>query len=139
MRKKILFIDPPGWSEGINMGLAYLNAALKKTQCEITIFCPSSNGSPDKLFNEQVRRFDPDIVGISIKSATLINAKKIISSLREMLPEKTIFLAGGPHISLLKESIESIKGVDLLIAGAAEISFPEIVDAIDSFKSSSKI
>lgn len=118
------------------MGLAYLNAALKKTQCEVKIFCPSSNGSPDKLFDEKVRRFDPDIVGISIKSATLINAKKIISSLREMLPVKTTFLAGGPHISLLKENIESIKGVDLLIAGDAEISFPEIVDAIDSLKSS---
>lgn len=133
MPGKILLIDPPGWTEGINLGLAYLNAALKKHSYETAVFCPSFDHFSDISFINQVGSFKPDVVGISVKSATLTNAQKIVSSLRKNLPSETKFIAGGPHITLLKDSFEYKEQFDLLVSGEAELSFPDVLDSRHTF------
>lgn len=132
MPRRILLIDPPGWSEGINIGLAYLNAALKNRHFEVAILYPSIKHLREISFIDQVCRFKPDVVGISIKSSTLCNAQKIVSLLKESLPAGTMFMAGGPHITLLGDTVDHMNKVDLLVAGEAELSLPQILHSLDS-------
>ncbi len=69
---KIVFIDPKGYSDCLNTGLGYISAVLKKEGHEVLVIdLNNKKGDDDKRITAAK---DADLVGFSIKSATMKNA-----------------------------------------------------------------
>ena len=128
---KILLIEPRGVSQYLHSGLAYLASALANDN-QVKVFDLNFLNLSEAELNEKIIEENPDLVGISIKSA---NAKKALA-LAELVRSvsKSILVCGGPHITLcgLNFFNQEAHGLfDFGFSGETEISFPSFCQAIN--------
>jgi len=95
---KIILIDPPGFGEGISTGLAYLAAVAKQNGFSDIAVVDFQNyrQNVEERINKIIAE-QPDIIGFTINSFTVINAIKIIKQLKGKVSAK--FIAGGPGVT----------------------------------------
>jgi len=122
---KILLINPPALNtiksclpqiidEGRGftppLGLMYIAAYLEKyTDHKIEIIdCPVERIDYVELKNELIKR-NPDIIGMTALTFTLIDVIKTAKIAKEIKPEVKIVL-GGPHPTIFPEETIKIKG-----------------------------
>ncbi|HEW79668.1 MAG TPA: hypothetical protein ENH34_06885, partial [Phycisphaerales bacterium] len=95
------------------LGLCYIANYLKKNGVEVKIIdrkvlmaqkrCSAS--AVNEMTENEIRRFQPDIVGITVTTPTLFDVKaNIIKVIRKVNKEATV-VVGGPHASALPEDI----------------------------------
>lgn len=81
----------------------------------------------------KIKEFNPDIVGISVYSATYksaLNVTKIIKSINSYI----ITILGGIHPTINPEEVASQKDVDFVVYGEGEITIQELIKVINSDK-----
>jgi anaerobic magnesium-protoporphyrin IX monomethyl ester cyclase len=76
-----------------------------------------------------VRKFNPDVVGLSIMTFQRRTAARIIALVRELRPSVKI-VVGGYDPSLAAEAYEDM-GVDYLVRGEGEVTFRELLSGIE--------
>lgn len=103
-----------------HVGIAYLTAFLKKRGYQIAIFDEGLEKDKRNLF-EAIKKFQPDIIGITIYSFCFDQALKTIRTLKKRY--KIPVILGGPHVSAVKgEALRTTKA-DFAMAGEAEYGF----------------
>ncbi len=133
----ILLIDPPGFQQGLNIGLGYLNAALRSAGiCQVETL--DLNNTFRGLSKEKIITFIQqrgfDIVGFSIKTPTFNSASELSRHIREQCPG-VIQIAGGAHISLsAEEFMQQQEQFDFCIAGEAEESLVALCRELETKK-----
>jgi len=148
---KILLINPPRYNEiladnpafideerGFNppLGLLYLAGYLKK-QGNHEIFGLDAQVEElnyDDNFRNKIIESNPDVVGITAMTFTLIDVLKTIDLIKEVekkLNKKIIIVLGGPHVHLYPEETINLKGVDYLIKGEGEIPFFNLLESLE--------
>ncbi|MBI4162340.1 MAG: radical SAM protein [Candidatus Aenigmarchaeota archaeon] len=126
---KVVLIDPKGVWEGLNNGLASIAANIRdKCTVRVIDFVNYSKGTLDERL---AITKDADIVGISMKSFTLLESIMVANKVRELNPNAKI-VAGGPHVivdgyNLLKEN----SVFDYGVVGEAEFVFQNLVEGKD--------
>ena len=126
---KIFLIDPPGDQKGWNAGLAYLSGALSMAGIEHTVLDMVNVKVSDEEMLSLIRSFGPDIVGISVKTATYYSAVHVAEEIRMAFP-KIAVIAGGPHATLYHEELLREAGCfDAAALGDAEESLAEFARA----------
>jgi radical SAM superfamily enzyme YgiQ (UPF0313 family) len=119
----ITFIDPPGISKGLNIGLAYLAAVLNNEGRNVTVV--DLNNRNDAASGRISAISHSDLVGFSIKSFTLRSCMEISSQIPK---DKRLFIAGGPHITLDGVNfLNSNPEFDFGVRGEGEETLPEII------------
>ena len=73
----------------------------------------------------RVLEFNPDLVGISFQTPAYTRAKKIVSTLRPLLPHAK-FCAGGFHPSILPEQVVRELSLDFCVIGEGELTMLDI-------------
>jgi len=128
-KPKIMLIWPYGveGAESIPMAFSFLVPALMKVADPVFVMDMSLyNIHPsDPKFEIELKRFRPDIVGISAWSQNWRWIVSTIASVRRVLPRVPVIL-GGPHISATEEHGPA----DYALAGECEKTFPQFVDAL---------
>ena len=124
--QKILLINPANkkiHNSFPHLGLAMLSAMLKEAGhlpliLDYLIFpmVPSIDS-----FMEQ---FKPDVVGVSIFSASLSGAVKVVEMVKKYYVP---IIIGGPHTSIYAEDLMTL-GVDYIVKGEAEFAVVQIVE-----------
>jgi len=130
---RITFIDPPGFSDGLNTGLGYLSAVLDRGGYDVSVLDLNN-----KIGNEKKRIstiINSDIIGISIKSFTLESSIKIL----KMIKTKAILIAGGPHVTLDFHNFLSENGFDIAVIGEGEETSLELIKALESSRDIKKV
>ncbi len=122
---KVLLYNPPMPYIGKThkqtpLGLCYLSSAIKDIAK-----CIVYDGNILDGFCEYAKNFNPDVIGISILTATFNTVNQIIKKLKIILP-KTMMIAGGIHASIYPEEVLK-NGFDLVIRGEGENTFREII------------
>ena len=81
----------------------------------------------DEITKDEIKRFKPDIVGITSTTATFFDVKNnLLNSIRSIDKNIKIVL-GGPHASALPEEILSkYSDIDIICRGEGEITLLEI-------------
>lgn len=133
---KILLIDPHAWQKhSINLGLAYIAASLKISGFSTKILDLNNNTYSDQELKSFLSEYNPQVVGVSVKTATANSASEIIEKLKGMHPD-IIYVAGGPHVTLCgKEFMSENEMIDFGLAGESEESFPLLLKIIKSGES----
>jgi radical SAM superfamily enzyme YgiQ (UPF0313 family) len=81
--------------------------------------------------SSRIIEFDPDLVGISFLTPAYTRAKKIVNTLRPLLPEAK-FCAGGFHASIFPEQVLKELSLDFCVIGEGEATMLEICQRLSS-------
>jgi anaerobic magnesium-protoporphyrin IX monomethyl ester cyclase len=76
--------------------------------------------------SEIVRRFQPDVVGISCLSYSEEYFHAVAKAVKETRPEALV-IGGGPYVSSLREAVLRDENVDLLVYDEGEVTFCELL------------
>jgi len=140
---KILLIDPPGQNLGLNAGLGYLATLLKDDEVRVLDIHNRAYGKLGGYIHKiedtetlaeikkELNDFDPDIIGLSIKTPTSALSKKIVNSIKG----KKI-IVGGMHITLEGEEFLRDTNTDVAVLGEGESSF---VGAVEAFRNNTDL
>lgn len=88
-----------------------------------------SLGCVQKTINRLCHELDPKVVGLSVMTFQRRTAARIISLVRSLKPNVKI-VAGGYDPSLATEAYEAI-GVDYIVRGEGEVTFRELLRALE--------
>ena len=143
---RILLVDPPGRNKGLNTGLGYLASVLKAehtvavldlNNIEIGLCGDPNPEMPESELRDRIgtaiREFEPDLVGLSVKTFTVGRAREILACLKGGGSDvKT--LVGGPHITLDGNQFVRAEGADFGFRGEGEYAVPELCRAVETGK-----
>lgn len=152
MKTDILFIIPPfyrllgGRHNSVNLGVLYLASTLKKNGYNALIF-NADHLDEDKKINQQdifnsyerfshdirehesfaeirqiITALNPEFIGITITSATIIQAARIAFIAKKINKEIRV-LVGGPHVTINHDTIFEYKQIglfDFIFPGESE-------------------
>lgn len=112
-------------SGDFSLGLAYLSSYLKHKHQGIKIDLIDTTFNPDmKYVSARLNESRPDIVGIYINTLMYANAMKVAQIAKA---NSTFVVAGGPHTSILPDTVIREKCIDLVCLGEGEVSFSNAV------------
>lgn len=148
---RVLLINPPRLNEitadnpafideerGFNppLGLLYLASYLKQQShhqvfgLDAQVECLNYNN----IFKAKIRESNPDVVGITAMTFTLVDVLKVVALVKEVekeLHKKINVVLGGPHAHLFPRETVSLTGVDFVIKGEGEIPFAKLLEALE--------
>ncbi len=123
------------------IGLCYIATALKDHI--VTVFDPNSFDYPacfDKL-REEVRRFKPDIAGISIRNVDTTQRRDLfvqfntvqptIDVIKEIYPDLKIIVGGTGYSIFAREILERLPQIDYGVYLEGEETTPELLENLD--------
>jgi radical SAM superfamily enzyme YgiQ (UPF0313 family) len=120
------------------LGLAYIAACLEKENHDVGIIDAEANGySLDEVVCE-AKKIEPDLFGITGMTMVFDRSRKVAKKLKETFPETKI-VVGGPQLSVFPEETLKFSEFDIGVVGEGEITFPELIGALESGKDVSKI
>jgi anaerobic magnesium-protoporphyrin IX monomethyl ester cyclase len=79
--------------------------------------------------SEIIRRFQPDVVGISCLSYSEDYFHAVAKAVKETRPEALV-IGGGPYVSSLREAVLHDENVDLLVYDEGEVTFCELLKCL---------
>lgn len=93
-----------------------------------------NNNSPIWLeVKKVIEDYNPDVIGISVKSQNFASACNIARLVKEFNSKITVIF-GGPHVSMVGKEIFSNEFIDIGVKGEGEMTLLEVLDAIKTGK-----
>ena len=146
---KILLINPPFeytiqscqpkiLEEGLDflppLGIMYIAAYLEKeTNHQVEILDTQVEQLNYEQIKEEIKKSNPDIVGITVMTFTLIDVIKTAKIAKEVNPDIKIIL-GGPHTIIYPEETISMPEIDFLVLGEGEKVIKELLENINQIQ-----
>jgi len=143
---KILLISPPTISAiknvigttGPPLGLAYL-ASMVRDEHNVKIVDSLAEDYTYSDVERIIREYDPDVVGITSTTSMMPDAYEV-AKIAKMHNENVKVIMGGPHVTFVpKRTFEECPYIDFIIRGEGELTFKELIDALEKGKDASKI
>ncbi len=136
MTRRILLLDPPGHLRWLNLGLGYLAGVA--THCGAEVKVLDFNNLRGLNEHERIESafggHEPSVIGASLFTATVRAGVSLLARAKAIHPN-SIFIVGGPHISLSQNAImDEFNFVDLAVVGEGEYTLQEICKWLDGRK-----
>ena len=114
------------------LGLMHIQAAIEKRSHYVAEICdPVVDDLDYPDFEQMLKRYPLDLVGISTYTHSLPDVQMTINLVRKINPKAKIIL-GGPHCAMFPEYSIQLEGIDGMVTGDGEDPFLEIVQAHDA-------
>ncbi len=113
-----------------HLGLAYLGAVTLERGDECRIYDADIEEQP---FDEFLREFRPDIVGITANTPQVKQAWRTAQQIKRVLPGTPVVL-GGPHPSVLSEESAIRPEIDIVVRGEGEAAWVELLTQLEAMK-----
>jgi len=141
-RRRVLLIHPLGYdadaadrdiSRVANLmpplGLASIAAYIEQYGFHADIIDCFAHPDSDRTIDDYVRRHQPRFVGATCTTAGFLDAARIFRRIKATCPE-TCCIAGGPHVSALRERIlHEFPEVDYVVVGEGETPLRALMEA----------
>jgi radical SAM superfamily enzyme YgiQ (UPF0313 family) len=111
------------------LGLTYIAAALEKEGFEVKILDNYLFKKPISHLKFLVKKFNPEMTGISCNSVTYKNCIEIARAVKEAVPKSKV-VVGGPHPTYMPESMLRYKEVDFAVMGEGELAMVELAKRV---------
>lgn len=122
---RLLLIHPKFPYRGKDLfpiGLGYL-ASVVKGRAEVFVL----DENVEAFDTEKVKKFSPDIVGITATTPSFPRAAEITKRIKE-IDAKTRVIMGGAHVTFAPEEVLRA-GVDVVVRGEGETTFAELLES----------
>ena len=147
---RVLFVSPPYPKDKIfrksmknlgavlpPLGIAYIAAMLEKDGHKVRIIdgpaWATVLGYGFKELEKDISEFNPDVVGVSASTSQIEHAKKTIS-IAKAVNKDCVAILGGTLISADPNSLLGFEQVDFGVYGEADLTFSEILKAVEAKK-----
>ncbi|MGC8617924.1 MAG: B12-binding domain-containing radical SAM protein [Thermoplasmata archaeon] len=132
---RVLLLSPPTDSviksiigvTGPPLGLAYLASVARDQGDEVSII---DSIAMDYSFGDvarEIRKFDPDLVGITSTTSMMPDAYKVAEIAKKYNPSIKIAI-GGPHVTFAQEqTLAESSNIDFVVAGEGEVIFSNLL------------
>lgn len=135
---KVLFINPTVREEDVPRHVPYGIALLAAIAIErghlVQIYDQNAWRKGEEVLREVLAADAWDVVALGGITTTYRSVKGIVRVAREVCPRATIVLGGGLLTSLPREMLRWLPQVDVGVIGEAFVTFPEILEMVDSGK-----
>jgi len=126
---KVLLVSPPSSSRygglRIPAGVGYIAQALYNNSIEYE-YVDMRIGYTWRYLRKKALTYKPDLIGFSMITVGYKTAYKIISNLKQVLPDSKI-VVGGHHVTILKEKVlEECDGIDFGVVADGERTIVEL-------------
>jgi anaerobic magnesium-protoporphyrin IX monomethyl ester cyclase len=111
------------------LGLAYLAAVLKRAGHDVNLIDAAVSNLTDQQIVDEVRQFNPDLIGIT----TLTPRYRIALALAMLLKEELGIpvLIGGSHVTALPDETMRTGCFDFAVLGEGETTIVDLVEALE--------
>jgi radical SAM superfamily enzyme YgiQ (UPF0313 family) len=116
------------------IGIYYVGAMLKENGYEVQILNWYDARNAAELIEQILTKEQPDILGFSILHANRWGAIDIATMAKNIDPDITVVLGGIGATFLWEQLLAHFKCIDYIVLGEGEISFLQLVQAIDTGK-----
>ena len=114
------------------LGLLMLGAVLRKAGHRIRIVDASAQGLSYEEAVEEIRRFRPDIVGLTAVTPSIIKTARLASLIKDIYPSVPTVI-GGPHFTAIPEQTLTDHPVfDYGVVGEGEHTVIDLVGALSA-------
>jgi len=121
------------------LGLQYLSAVVKAAGYQnVKIVHMDAQGMDADDWENEVRAFHPDIVGLSVIVSEAVSMDAVAVRTKKIAPQ-CLVVAGGAYPSLFPEKCLKNAAIDLVVRGEGEKTFLEIVKCFEQGLSSDEI
>jgi magnesium-protoporphyrin IX monomethyl ester (oxidative) cyclase len=136
---KIFLINPSGSGQFyLNeeplppIGLAFIGAVLEKEGHYVKIYDDWLYNKGENSVIEEAKRFNPDVIGISVSSATFSISRNLCKSLKLEFGKPIIL--GGPYVTIMLEKSLLNTEADIGVIGEGEVTIVELISALEHNK-----
>ena len=113
------------------LGLAYLAAVLEGDGHSVKIIDAQALGIRLPQIKHEIKKYQPDIVGVTSTTPTIREALTTIETVKEACPD-AITVMGGPHVTFLPaETLRGCPQLDVVCVGEGERTMLELARAIE--------
>jgi anaerobic magnesium-protoporphyrin IX monomethyl ester cyclase len=121
------------------LGLASLAAVLEENGHSVRIIDASALGASLSWVQHEIRKEQPNIVGVTSTTPTIQEALAIVEAAKDGCPS-AITIVGGPHVTFLPvETLRECSQLDVVCVGEGERTILELTQAIEHKASLSKV
>jgi len=128
---KVALVWPYGFDGKyvLPISLAYLKSNVDNARHKVKVIDCAFLGikSSSGEFRRILRRFNPDVVGVSSWSITYEEAAEVLRTAKE-IKRKTITVMGGVHSTTYCDGVMRNGFIDFVLRGEAELSFPRFLE-----------
>lgn len=135
--QRILFIEPKSPNYHVfsrykipRLGLPQLGTILKNNGYDVKIIFQELEPRK-KIDYRKIRKYKPDLVGVSSITSTVNEAYIIADKIKDLLKIPVVF--GGAHSSFMAE--ESLMHCDYVIRKEGDVSFLQLIESLSENKS----
>ena len=146
LKMKILLLSPPTISAiktivgttGPPLGLAYL-ASMVRDEHDVRIVDSLAEDYTYGDVKRIIKKYDPDVVGITSTTSMMPDAY-IVAKMTKRYNKNVKIVMGGPHVTFVPEkTFQECPYIDFIVRGEGEITFKELIDALEKNKDPSNI
>ncbi len=101
------------------LGLAYVGAVLEEAGFQVEILDNYLLKQPIDYVKHEIKRLNPEIVGITCGSVTYQRCIETAKAIKEVSPSSRV-IVGGPHPSFLPDSMLQHSEIDYVVMGEGE-------------------
>lgn len=112
------------------MGILYIGTVLEEAGHKVQLL---DIGPRDKNWQENVKKFNPEIIGLTLVTTQFQRAEEILFDLKKICPDAR-YCAGGPHASALPEETLRDLNLDFVVKGEGEYIMKEICERLGQNK-----
>lgn len=113
------------------LGVLYLSASLLEKGHQVKAIDFRLNPKRTAWISDELREFQPDIVGLSACTAEAGSMSRL-AELARTLPSVQQVVCGGPHATAFSRDVLADAGVDCVVKGEGEETFLELVETLES-------
>jgi radical SAM superfamily enzyme YgiQ (UPF0313 family) len=110
-----------------NIQLLYVAAILEQLDVELLYIDIVGMEVSNLKLEEKLKRFQPDLIGLSVYTSHFHTASNFAAYLKSFLPDTKIMLGGAHTLIFPTETLECSQNVDYTCVGEAEMVLPEFV------------
>lgn len=112
------------------LGLLYVAASLERGGiADVTVLDAQWGDLSWEDIGRLAAAIRADIVGVSVLTTNLVDAWEVLKAVKRHRPQ-AVTVIGGTHASVFPKESAGLSDVDYVIAGEAEATFPQFVQAI---------
>ena len=117
-----------------HLGCAMLTASLKQHGHDVRVYDYAYLRGEERSWEavrRQLEEFRPDVVGVSVCTASVSTAKELARRAKELLNAPVV--AGGPHATLNSDKLIALEYIDTVVTGDGEMVLPHIAAQPEQF------
>lgn len=114
--------------DNYHFGLASIVSVTRQAGHNAKVLLITEKSNYSLLLNE-IKSFDPQVVGFSSVSSQFHHVKEMVALIKEVSP-KTVVVCGGVHPTIYPDALLETNALNGVFVGESEFSFVEFLDKI---------